>query len=49
MRREEALTAVRRKIEEGLASLARGERVDGATLLAELERALDRREKPTDR
>lgn len=48
MRREEVLSAVRRKIEEGLASLARGESIDGATLLAELERDLDRREKPTD-
>jgi antitoxin ParD1/3/4 len=47
--REETLAGVRRKIEEGLASLARGERVDGATLLAELERSLDRREEPTGR
>jgi hypothetical protein len=49
VRREEALSGVRRKIEEGLASLARGERVDGATLLAELERDLDRRGEPTAR
>jgi antitoxin ParD1/3/4 len=47
--REEALAGVKRKIEEGLASLARGEKVDGATLLAELERDLDRRGEPTAR
>lgn len=46
--RDEALGEVRRKIEEGLASLARGGRVDGATLLAELERDLDRREQQTE-
>lgn len=42
--RDEALVGVRRKIEEGLASLDRGESVDGEALLAELERRLASRE-----
>lgn len=36
--REETLTRVRQKVEEGFASLDRGEGVDGETVLAELER-----------
>jgi antitoxin ParD1/3/4 len=43
-RREEALAGVRRKIEEGLDSLDRGERLDGETLLNELEQRLVERE-----
>ena len=42
--REEALAGVTRKIEEGLASLERGERVDGESLLEELERRIRRHE-----
>lgn len=36
--REETLTRVRQKVEEGFASLDRGEGVDGEAVLAELER-----------
>jgi antitoxin ParD1/3/4 len=42
--RDEALAGVRRKIAEGLASLERGEGVDGEALLAELARRLASRE-----
>jgi len=35
---EEALAGVRQKIEEGLASLDRGEGLDGESVLAELDR-----------
>ncbi|MFW6012292.1 MAG: type II toxin-antitoxin system ParD family antitoxin [bacterium] len=38
--REETLARVRQKVEDGFASLDRGEGVDGETVLAELERRL---------
>lgn len=44
--RDESLVAVRRKIDEGLASLERGEKIDGETLLAELKRRIDQHEGP---
>jgi antitoxin ParD1/3/4 len=47
--RDEALAGVRRKIEEGLASLDRGERIDGEALLAELERRIESRQEPRGR
>ena len=37
---DEALAGVRQKIEEGLASLGRGEGLDGESVLAELERRI---------
>lgn len=42
--REEALAGVRRKIQEGLDSLDRGERLDGESLLDELEQRIAARE-----
>jgi antitoxin ParD1/3/4 len=42
--REEALAGVRRKIEEGLDSLDRGEKLDGEALLDELEQRIAARE-----
>lgn len=41
--REETLAGVRQKIEDGLASLDRGEGLDGEAVLAALERRIGRR------
>lgn len=46
---EEAVAGVRQKIEEGLASLDRGEGLDGESVLAELERRIaSHRERAAD-
>lgn len=47
--RDESLAVVRRKIEEGLASLDRGETIDGETLLDELEQRINERARSSAR
>jgi antitoxin ParD1/3/4 len=44
--RDEALAGVRQKIEEGLASLDRGEGLDGESVLAEIERRVATHREP---